>query len=551
MFDWRSLPPPLQEGLLHGAVGKMHCFDLARKALASESGKLAPLGLQLLRWAWENDPMDGGLAAQLENAAGHMLPGAVRDLLKAVAASYGRPQRLDYLVRLYAKGDQEKLRHYLEQQCAKEPNNLFWLQQALGQASYTGTWDQALMLLDLVDRPSLAPVLEKARADISLFSGNLANGLERYAHLAETPGLWSATLGQAEALCRAGRLDEALAVWGGAAGVLEWNTNLLLRLFDAATGRDRDLCELSGKVAVLLYTYNKSGDLEKTLRALSTRLADNVTLFVLDNGCTDATPLVLNAWRQRLGSDRMRLTTLPVNVGAPAARNWLAAVDAVRGCDWVAYVDDDAPPPEDWLQRLGAASKAYPDAGVWGGRVVDGHNAHVLQHVDLHLCDPPETESDPDAPAYARRFGLSRLHHQVLDSGQFTYCRPCATVTGCVHLFRQEVLERSGGFDLRFTPSQYDDVEHDLRLLRQGYHVVYQGHLAVPHMKRSGRAGRVDARENARALGNQYKLQLMYTRREIQDLRQGQRKLLLADVLFKRNWLAKEGLMPPIIDSGS
>ncbi len=178
---------------------------------------------------------------------------------------------------------------------------------------------------------------------------------------------------------------------------------------------------------------------------------------------------------------------------------------------------------------------AYPEAGVWGCRVVDARNPLVLQHTDLQLCDPPDTppQDDAVAPIYRARFALSRVHHQVLDQGDFSYARPCASVTGCCHLFRRARLLEQGGFDLRFTPSQYDDVDHDLRLGLRGAFPVYQGHLIVRHAKRSGRASLTDAAELARANANQFKLQRRLTPEAVATLRTALRKRLCDDMLEK------------------
>jgi len=39
---------------------------------------------------------------------------------------------------------------------------------------------------------------------------------------------------------------------------------------------------------------------------------------------------------------------LPVNIGAPAARNWLIARDETWQSDYIAFLDDDITMPENW-----------------------------------------------------------------------------------------------------------------------------------------------------------------------------------------------------------
>jgi hypothetical protein len=67
-------------------------------------------------------------------------------------------------------------------------------------------------------------------------------------------------------------------------------------------------------------------------------------------------------------------------------------------------------------------------------------------------------------------------------------------------------LASSGGFDLRYSPSQYDDLDHDIRLLLAGRIPVYQGNLAVSHFKSTGSQGAQGQAQYGVGWANQYKL---------------------------------------------
>jgi glycosyltransferase involved in cell wall biosynthesis len=62
----------------------------------------------------------------------------------------------------------------------------------------------------------------------------------------------------------------------------------------------------------------------------------------------------------------------------------------------------------------------------------------------------------------------------------------------------------TGDFDLRFSPSQFDDLERDLRSCLKGKFCLYQGHLAVRHSKRSGVTARISPRQMADVSGNRH-----------------------------------------------
>lgn len=227
-----------------------------------------------------------------------------------------------------------------------------------------------------------------------------------------------------------------------------------------------------------LYTCNKADDLDKTLSSLFASdfawVDGQTQVLLVDNASADATPEVVAAWNERVGTTRLNAIRLPVNVGAPAARNWLASDPRLGRADFVAYLDDDVDLPADWIGRLAAAAALYPDAGVWGCRVLDAAHPAIVQGADAMLLPASSPEAEP---------ALSGLHAQGFDFGGFAHLRPCLTVMGCCHLFRREILLGAGGFDIRFSPTQYDDVDHDLRLALAGRPPVFQGHLAVAHRR--------------------------------------------------------------------
>jgi hypothetical protein len=329
-----------------------------------------------------------------------------------------------------------------------------------------------------------------------------------------------------ECLERLGRRDEAVAAWVDCLRAAPWRTNVLLRLHDVATGRCDQVQLPTESVALLLYSYNKAADLSETLASLAASDTGNAPLWVLDNGSTDATPQVLQQWGQRLG-DRLKVVSLPVNIGAPAARNWLLSFPEVRQHGFVAFVDDDVRLPKDWLGKLGAAVACEPTASVWGCRVLDDSSPLVAQSVDISPAAPEKG---------GRTLALPQLQASLPDLGQFTYLRPCVSVTGCCHLLRTADIDPTGGFDIRFSPSQCDDIERDLRLCLGGGHVVYQGNLAIGHKRRSGQAAERSTAEVGNATANTHKIETKHTQADFQKIHEAGISLLRGDLVVKQRW---------------
>ncbi|GFK93055.1 N-acetylglucosaminyl-diphospho-decaprenol L-rhamnosyltransferase [Fundidesulfovibrio magnetotacticus] len=483
-----NLPDALRRALVHGSEGARHLSFCAGLAAQARKDRLAA---ELLLAAWAESPLDASLAAQAANL--HSAPESARELARHVAANTAAPADLTYYRRLAQRRDAPKIAAYLDAQAAKEPGNLFWTAKTLFHALDAEDWERATASA----APLPEPLARLVESETALLSGDAPRALanaSRLARLWECPGLEQrlglAFLGQGDP-DQAGR-------WLRAGIAREpWRTRSLLLLHDLEHGLREAAAPLPGRTAVLLYTWNKAREIDLTLQSLLASRLHGATVVVLDNGSTDDTPQVLRAWTERAGGQRLETVRLPVNVGAPVARNWLASLETARAAEWIVYLDDDVSLPEDWLERLGAAASLYPDAGVWGARVREYARPSHVQSADVFLL-PPDEEGGA--------FSLSSCHHEALDRGHLRAVRPCATVTGCCHLFRAATLQALGGFDLRFSPSQYDDLDHDIRLLLSGKAPVCQGHLAVGHFKATGSQGQPGQAQYGLGHAHQFKL---------------------------------------------
>jgi GT2 family glycosyltransferase len=490
--DWLAAenPGPFADMLLAGTVGRDH---LLRTAAMAGAQAQAATGAARERWlrrrvgllaaAFEEDCLYGPGAQALAQALAEAVPGtpppdpAFAALVTELARAFRIPGNTAYYQRLLAAGDAARSDAYLENECARGPHALFWLHVALRRMVLARDFERGQRLLGSALPEKLAALGPKLRADLALLAGRPEQAKTLYEEslaLAPRPlGRFRAGL----AARQAGDVATATAHLAAALAALPEHASAALALYDLATGWDRATAPLPQSVAIALYTYNKAADCDATLDSLFASSIGDAWVTVLDNASTDATPEVLAAWQDRVGPERLTLIRLPVNIGAPAARNWLAADPRIGEAAFVAYLDDDVDLPRDWLARLFAARAAYPDAGVWGCRVLDAGNTAVAQGVGALFVPGTETDDTAALPWFGD------AHAESFDFGAFAHLRPCLSVMGCCHLFRTERLRAAGGFDIRYSPSQYDDVDHDLRLALSGHPPVYQGHLAVRHRR--------------------------------------------------------------------
>lgn len=517
---WNNLPAPVRQLLCVGAVGRYHLFriletaarELSRERKPCRIRMLASLCSQVLLAAWEEDPLYAEAAEQLRrwdsrhpflDESTAAVVGAVCEASAPENGSFSAVTCPDARSQSSKGGEKKSL------------DSPFGCRAAYWEAMSRGTYDEARIFLEGTRWPEpLDRLRRRYLASIYLAQGN-------YDRWEETLTRAGALLSEADRFLHLGNLAlvkgdrrEARAFWKKCLALRPWLTHLILRCYDTANDRDRFRHPLEGRVSICLYTYNKADLLQDSLAGLAKSRLGAAKISLLVNGCTDDSLQVARCWQDNLGADRLQLIELPINVGAPAARNWLMHDPHVSEADWIAYLDDDALVPEDWIEALGSAVRHYPKAGAWGCRVVDAWVPSTVQAVDYHLLPFPHEDGSKEAAP----FFLSTLHSGTPDQGQFNYLRPCIHVTGCCHLFSRTTLLESGDFDLRFSPSQFDDLEHDFRLAFLDKPVVYQGHLAVRHMNSTAKRNRVHAGEMGMTGANLYKLHQKYSREEYRKL---------------------------------
>ena len=584
---WHNLPASLKIVLLQGSTGGNQLLLPARLCLreaqaaagkTAASNTMPALAREFLLAAWESDPLNGALASDALNACRDVLEPQHKNLLRDICNHFTTPPPSRLPDQSAPKGDVEQERSVILAGLHSEPDNLFWVRTLWNLGWREG--DAALLeqAISRLENPlslkSLALFL-KAQLHLMLYAKDRANSLgaacprqpelalnclNRLDELWPTPGSWLAPLELKSLLLELLGADEESQRLGLA--VLKarpWHVSLALKLYDQRfkSGLENPP---PGKNVLLLYTYNKAADINRAIEALapSTRLLYRI--IVLNNGCTDNTGAVLAAWAERLGQS-LEVVSLPVNIGAPAARNWLIRHDSVAAADYTIFLDDDAlvcgADTGHWLKAFGRAVTRYPNAAAYGLKIIDYHAPHTNQSADLHIMSreigpgpfpsphlaelitsdaPNPPNLPPDAyslnKAYSRSFDVVNPAQGAADFGLFNYIRPCASVTGCCHMFRTANLLQHGGFNLSFSPSQCDDVERDLRLAAEGLYVCYSGLGSAYHLQRTGR-GKMRSPAYGSGVANHYKLSAHFSQQRVIQIMRHQFKIMEQDLLSK------------------
>lgn len=268
------------------------------------------------------------------------------------------------------------------------------------------------------------------------------------------------------------------------------------------------------RVHILLYTYNKATELKGTLATLQATRYENYKVFLLNNGSTDGTPALFDALPQDAFPD-MEIIHLPVNIGAPAARNWLLALPEHADCDYIAYFDDDIRVKPNWLSLMIDALRNSPQAGVVGAKILNMGLPKIVQHSGGILTQAKDWINNV------------ALWTNVPDQGQFDSISERDYLMGCANLYKKEAIYDVGYFDIQFSPTQFDDVDHHLRMRLKGWKVLFHGGVEVWHLRKSG------GEQNPGHTANRYKLQMKYSEHQAQQIiNQG----AALDFLHKHPW---------------
>jgi GT2 family glycosyltransferase len=493
-----------------GVEGHWNQLRLAGEVLeaAGRDQDMLRAGLDLLVWAFLSRPLEPALAGPLLALHGKVpvVPDGLLPVLRALAAlpADGSDPSWPEWESIRDAEDAAAATAFLSPRLTRPNDGLAWLGRGWDCLAGLSAWDELEKLLATAGLSGpLAPLAQRLDAEIALYAAGPGQAHERI--LALDSNLWGPWREQRAARCAqlAGDRDAARAGLDRALARLSWHPNLVLTRHALAHPLPEAPIPADARVVVALYSWNNAGRLGPTLKALEESDLGPARVLLLDNGSGDDTAALLTASAERMGKDRAEVIRLPVNVGAPAARNWLLALPQAREAEWVAFLDDDALPPRNWLASLLAAGVAHPEAGAVGPKIVDEAAPSVLQSVDVHILPPP---------AEGPHFEFLDSTTGLPDAGLYDYVRPCLSATGCCHLLRRTALDAAGFFDIRFSPSQLDDFERDLRAFLAGIPCLYLGTLAVRHRHASVQGLRQSTARQGNARGNLFKLSHLHPR---------------------------------------
>ena len=238
----------------------------------------------------------------------------------------------------------------------------------------------------------------------------------------------------------------------------------------------------SPRVSLLLPNRDNAAVLRMVLDRLAANTTyENVELVVVDDGSTDGSPDILRKW-ERDGAFVGDVELIEqANRGAVQALN--TALEAATG-ELCVQIDADASvETEGWIERLLDLAQADARVGVVTGKVVMDSGA--LHTCGVNLVSPAGWHDRPSK--LLEPVGRRRWHHRVAryDEGEGGLAESRVAEVdagmGCCMMYRRADAIAVGGYDLRWSPVWFDDVDLSLSIRRLGKKVFYLPDVRVVH----------------------------------------------------------------------
>lgn len=212
-------------------------------------------------------------------------------------------------------------------------------------------------------------------------------------------------------------------------------------------------------VSILIPVYNQLGFTLNCLRSLlrhQSRYA--VEVIVIDDCSSDATPDVLDKLR---GVRWLRNTE---NRGYLRSCNAGAAVANGR---YLVLLNNDTCVLHAWLDELIGTFDRIPKVGLVGSQLL--YPTGVLQEAGGIIF------SDGSGWNYGRNDDRTKV--------QYNYCRSVDYCSAASVAISADLWRQLGGFDERYAPAYYEDVDLAFRIRAAGRRVVYQPFSRVVHFE--------------------------------------------------------------------
>lgn len=213
-------------------------------------------------------------------------------------------------------------------------------------------------------------------------------------------------------------------------------------------------------ISVIIVIWNSGRELPYCLENLSKQTFKDFEVIVVDNGSSDGACSNLQTDWPTL---HLQIISLEKNNGFAVANN--IGVRAAQG-RWVALLNADAFPEQDWLHELETAARENPQYNFFTSRQIQAHQPELM--------DGAGDEYHVSGLAWRRYYGRESITYGLQMEEVFGACAAAA-------LYAREDFLKVGGFDEDYF-SYFEDVDLSFRLRIAGGRCLYVSAAIVSHV---------------------------------------------------------------------
>lgn len=224
-------------------------------------------------------------------------------------------------------------------------------------------------------------------------------------------------------------------------------------------------------ISFILVVWNNKTHLRRCSSALSKQTLQGFEVILVDNASSDNS--AAEALYRPYFDLPLHIEHLPTNLGFAVANNIGARL--ARG-EWLVFLNADAFPEPDWLEKLLKAAEENPEYSFFSSRQIQAN-------------DPAWLDGAGDAYHISGLAWRHGYNHPSVEFGHeqqevFSACAAAA-------LIRREEFLQMGGFDEDYF-SYFEDVDLGFRLRLQGKKCLYVPEAIVHHVGSASTGKRSD-----------------------------------------------------------
>lgn len=216
---------------------------------------------------------------------------------------------------------------------------------------------------------------------------------------------------------------------------------------------------MPAKVTIIIVNFNGGEMICRCLAALERQHFREFVTIVADNNSTDGSVSLIH-------QQHPSVMVLPVGANLGFAGGVNHALERVELGQWVALLNPDAFPHEDWLASLISSGQRHPQHAAFGSRM---------------FSDPNQEHLDGIGDAYHVSGLPWRNGHGCTDSPRYDLEREIFAPCAAAALYRTDALQVVGFLDEEFF-LYVEDVDLGFRLQLAGYRALYVPTARVQHL---------------------------------------------------------------------